>query len=69
MNDLLNPLRRNEIHAKKIVKEFSEIFPGKCFICSYHRFGYEHGMTNKRKPEPHDCIDKGSRDAQIKEKK
>ena len=42
--------------AEEIVREFAEAFPGKCFICSYHRYGIEHGLTSKPLGE-HDCID------------
>ena len=43
--------------AKKMVKEFIEIFPNKCLICSYHRFGIDYGLT-KGSVKDHKCIDK-----------
>ena len=43
--------------TEDMIGEFIARFPGKCIICSYHRFGYSHGMTAKPKPENHFCID------------
>ncbi len=41
---------------EEIVREFMEVFPGKCLICSYHRFGVENGLTSEV-VQLHDCID------------
>lgn len=40
--------------AKKMVKDFEEKFPGKCMICSYHRFGVSHGYVSGE-VRLHDC--------------
>lgn len=42
--------------AKQMVAEFQELFPGRCMICSYHRYGVENGFTVKPL-EPHNCIE------------
>lgn len=43
--------------TKQMVAEFPVKFPGRCMICSYHRYGVEYGFTVKPL-EPHDCIEK-----------
>ena len=43
--------------AEKMVERFVELFPGKCMICSYHRYGLSHGLTADMEPQPHDCIE------------
>jgi len=40
---------------EKVIKEWKKKFPRKCIICSYHKFGYEHGMTLDPNPPKHDC--------------
>lgn len=45
--------------AREIVEEFARKFPGRCLVCSLHRYGYTHGHTSKPRPEPHDCIEAG----------
>lgn len=42
--------------AKRMVAEFRERFPGRCIICSYHRYGVQNGYT-AGPPDPHDCIE------------
>ena len=43
--------------AEDMCRDFAKTFPCKCIICSYHRFGRDHGMTTEPLPAPHDCID------------
>ena len=43
--------------TEKMIKEYVKHFPGKCFICSYHRFGFSEGFTTNKHPEDHDCLD------------
>jgi hypothetical protein len=40
------------------LKNFEERFPGKCIVCSFHRFGYEMGYLNDVKPDKHLCLEK-----------
>jgi hypothetical protein len=44
--------------AREIVEEFARKFPGRCMICSMHRFGRNNGYEQKPEPEPHDCIER-----------
>jgi hypothetical protein len=47
-----------EREARKLVEQFERRFPGKCMICSMHRFGRNNGYEQKPEPEPHDCIER-----------
>jgi hypothetical protein len=40
----------------RMVLEFIEAFPGRCIICSFHRYGVENGLTTE-KLKGHDCIE------------
>lgn len=40
----------------KMVTEFQVQFPNKCVICSYYRWGVNHGF-NPSKPKEHNCIE------------
>lgn len=40
-----------------MVEEFIKVFPNKCMICAYWRFGITHCLTKESTPE-HDCIEK-----------
>lgn len=51
-------LRTTSEIAEDMCRDFAKTFPGKCMICSYHRFGRDHGMTTEPEPAPHDCIDR-----------
>ena len=44
--------------ADDMVDQWMEAFPDKCMICSYHRFGRDHGLTKDEFPVEHTCIDK-----------
>lgn len=44
--------------AKRMVEEYMAAFPGRCMICSYHRFGLQEGLTQAPEPPPHDCIER-----------
>ena len=41
--------------ARKMIEDFERAFPGKCPICSYHRFGWQHGFERDPEPPPHIC--------------
>lgn len=41
-----------------MVREFAEVFPGKCIICAYHSYQLRESLTNKSLPPPHFCIEK-----------
>lgn len=67
MNRLIKLLRRlrrkhlpttgEQIHDMRA--EYERLFPDRCFVCSYYRFGRDHGMWNHPTPyhvckeEPH----------------
>lgn len=51
-------LRTMDEVVTDMVYGFREEFPGKCMICSFHRYGRDHGMTLEPEPAPHDCIDR-----------
>jgi len=40
---------------KKVIQDWETNFPNKCIVCSYHRYGYEHGMTADEQPPKHEC--------------
>lgn len=41
-------------------REFEERFPGECSVCSYHRYGVQHGHVRPGKPPPeHECARRG----------
>ena len=42
---------------RRMAADYAERFPGKCFICSYHRFGLREGHTSEPRPPEHDCIE------------
>ena len=46
-----------EVDAERTVARFVKLFPGKCMICSLHRYGVDHGMTRDPEPRAHECID------------
>jgi len=42
-----------------MIEDFVGRFPGKCMICSYHRYGFTHGFIPLGDPVPeHHCIEK-----------
>ena len=46
--DLVSPLEDD-------IEEFEEKFPGRCIICSYHRFGLQEGYVDPgTKPDKHE---------------
>lgn len=47
-----------EARARHTVEEFAAKFPGRCMICSMHRFGRNNGYEQRPEPEPHDCIER-----------
>src|SRR5688572_26042168 len=44
-------------NAESFVREFTQLFPGRCLPCSLHWFGRDHGLTSESVPAPHDCIE------------
>jgi hypothetical protein len=43
--------------TKRMVEDFQRMFPGRCAVCSFHRWGVMEG--HERGPvEPHDCIER-----------
>jgi hypothetical protein len=55
--------RMNEEWARGVVEEFARKFPGRCMICSMHRFGRNSGYEQRSEPEPHECIERIPDDA------
>lgn len=45
-----------ELTTLSLMYKFRKDFPGKCFICSYHRYGANHGF-NPGPLESHDCVE------------
>ena len=42
----------------RMLAEFREKFPGRCPVCSYHRYGRLNGYTSPTStPDKHECID------------
>lgn len=39
--------------ARREMKAFMRMFPDKCPICSFHRFGFLHGYETSLRPRPH----------------
>ena len=49
---------RNKKNISQMVKEFVDVFPGRCMVCSYHRYGVSEGfLSSSSKPQDHFCID------------
>jgi hypothetical protein len=45
-------------HEIRLKEEFERDFPDKCFLCSYYRYGYEHGLCPAPEAPPHaECKD------------
>jgi len=44
--------------VNRVVVEFSRRWPGRCLICSFHRWGYWHGFEEDYTPRPHGCDDR-----------
>jgi len=55
---LVGWLQRRE--ARLLVAEFREHFPGRCMVCSYHRYGVLHGMVSGPPPEHDYCPESSS---------
>lgn len=47
--------------TEKMLDDFTERFPNKCPICSYHRYGVSHGFEKNLKPPKHDCPERKSK--------
>lgn len=45
------------MNADRIVREFIEMFPGRCLICALHRFGKTE-LGIEKPLEVHDCIER-----------
>jgi hypothetical protein len=48
---------RRIIKTDELVAEFHAQFPGKCGLCSYHRFGFREGFLDRMNPPDHACIE------------
>lgn len=42
--------------ARATVETFTRMFPGRCFVCSYHRWEVMEGHAWGKPPE-HDCME------------
>lgn len=38
-------------------EDFARHFPGRCAICSFHYYGFQHGFEADARPPPHRCIE------------
>lgn len=45
---------RRQRRIEKMLADFCEQFPGKCPVCSFHRYGVSHGYQPP-KPDAHYC--------------
>ena len=43
--------------TEKMVEDFIKIFPDRCIVCSYWRYGLREGHTTIPFPAPHKCIE------------
>lgn len=42
--------------ARQLLADFQATFPGRCPLCSHHRYGVIHGHAKPgTRPPPHDC--------------
>lgn len=48
----------NNRRREFFVEQFRQQFPGRCMICSYHRYGYDHGFEQSPTPPAHRCIER-----------
>ena len=47
-------------YDEEMVDEFIDTFPGRCMICSHHRYGVTHGHCSPSYPiRRHYCIERG----------
>lgn len=45
--------------TKRLLDDFQEKFPGRCPICSFHRYGVMHGHLSPDDPiQEHDCLER-----------
>ena len=45
-------------NTEEMMKEFAEVFPGKCIVCAYHSFGIREGfLPPASMVQEHDCIE------------
>lgn len=51
--------RRLTRELQRELTTFVELFPGRCPICSYHRWGYANAHTHEPRPAPHECPEEG----------
>jgi hypothetical protein len=46
-------------HPVKWIDEFLKRFPGRCPVCSFHRYGLREGFVRPgEKPAPHKCAER-----------
>jgi len=44
--------------AREEVRVFAHTFPGRCLVCSYHRYGVDYGHVDPaERPPAHVCIE------------
>lgn len=51
---------RRGAEAQRLIEEFVRVFPQRCLICSYWRFGRNNFLTKKETPA-HECIEASPR--------
>ncbi len=50
--------RYNARATEQMLTDFERLFPGKCPICAYWRFGVREGLTHEQAPQAHHCIER-----------
>lgn len=55
LRDWFRRLLRRDRWDKRVVRDFARTFPGRCPICSYHRFGLQHGYAADAGLADHEC--------------
>ena len=56
-----------EAWAERVINEHQKAFPGRCPICSFHRYGLQNGLTKDHKPNPHWCPEGNSESDEIED--
>ena len=42
--------------ARKTLDAFVKEFPGRCPICSFHNYGFQHGFEKSLNAKSHSCL-------------
>jgi len=53
--------------TKRMLDDFMERFPGRCPICSFHRYGFQEGHEKNPIPPFHNCIEASDETKRVRE--